>query len=975
MVYSAWQQSAGKDIDRPAFQSLGWDYDGWQNTRLPELVTALPSYDMVVFTVCYNYSDPQDFGAFAREWKAFLDRGGILFVMDFENDPPKGLTWLAESDPRFLVRGGGKPSRYAQQAPRWIADHPLVNGLADSRLCWSYWDYVSPYFTPLVRDGAWRPQLAMQEVGDGVLVISTLYAQTGFPPSPFIDNLWRFASAPARREKHRTLADKLAQAPAAAVNIPKLAARPALGGESSDTAWRNAAALRFSAYDGAAVDHADGGLIGSFGSDLYLFIESSLPDGRQPAADLTRDDVDSRLVDTIQVFLESSDGSGAYRRRFVVNAAGVLYDEENADPAWSGWWQAASRADGKRWSAVLRLPLSTLAPVSTSPSEWRINIARCPAGGRATSEASDWLIPPYGTADWPARLGRVTGDLAPKERLDGGPVDLPTAYSQGQNTVVFLLSNQGDLPVEGELTAMPVDADNRVSGSTLVTLPKGRTEVALRLIPDGVKPVRYQAVLKSGEDVLLSTSILSGEVFEAMDAALLQPVYRGIIQSKDPSKWVEVSSTVRMDDAAPLELSAVVTPDGGSRIAAQQKTMVTKSGTYTALRCETDGWTPGTYSVKVVLANAGGTAALGTQTFGVEILPPAPTEVTFATNGSSYLNGKPFFPIGLYNVEQYQLGSGSTRGERETLADIKNHGFNVGITCDGIPSEARMAMADELGLYLAATPYHMDRTSMRECLAQANRHASVIYWYGMDEMAGDTIDLAIDYYKFLRQIDPHRPVISGVQNWNPHVAERVHRALDIMMPDFYPIPDGPLTRVAEGADLALKFNGNNRAWIVPQAFADTMFPRAPTTAEIRCQAYLAITHGAKGLFWYCYGNKILKLPGSPSGYWFLPDYPDQWNGFTKLNHEISALSQVILEGNVIDGVSATAGIRLRALEYGGKRYVLAVNGSDAGVDARLACATLTGTFDVLAENRALTAEDGGIKDTFRPLEAHVYVGR
>ena len=975
VVYSAWAQSAGKEIDRPAFQSLGWRYDGWQNTRLPELVAVLPRYDMVVCTICYNFNDPQNFGAYAKAWKAFLDRGGVLFVMDFENDPPNGLTWLAESDPRFLVRGGGKHSPYAQKPPKWIADHPLVKGLDDLRLCWSYWDYVSPCYTPLIRDGAWRPQLAMQEVGDGVLVISTLYAQTGFPPSVFLDNLWAFASDPARRDRHRTRVDALAHAPAVAVNIPKLAARPRLDGDCSGAAWRKAAALCFSAYDGSAIENADGGLIGSFGSDLYLSIKSNLHDGPEPAKDLKRDDVDTQLHDRIEVFLESIDGHSVCRRRFVVNGDGVLYDEENADPAWSGWWQATSQVNGKDWTAAIRLPLSTLAPESASSLKWRINIARRQGGSRGTSQSSDWLIPPHGTADWPARLGRVPEHLTPKERVGGGPVDLPATYSQGQNTVTFVLANRGDLPVAGELAAVPVETGNRVRGSTLVTLPSGTTRVALPLIPDEVGPVRYQAVLKSGEDVLFSTSILSGEVLEDMDAALLQPVYRGIIQSKDPAKWIEVSSAVRMADASPMELSAVVTPHGGGEPVARQKTIVEKSGAYTALKCEAAGWAPGRYSVKVVLAKAGSRAALGTRTFGFEILPPAATEVTFAANGSSYLNGEPFFPIGLYNVEQYQLGTDIKRGERETLADIEHHGFNVGITCDGIPAEARMAMADELGLYLAATPYHMDRTIMREHLAQANRHPSVVYWYGWDEMAGDHIDLAINYYNFLRRIDPHRPVISAVQNWNPFVVERVHRALDMMMPDFYPIPDGKLTRVAEGADLALQFNGHNRAWVVLQAFADTMFPRVPTTQEIRCQAYLAITHGAKGLFWYSYGNRNLKLPGSPSGYWFLPDYPDLWNGFTGLNHEIAALSTMILEGNVIDGVTATPGIHLRALEYGGNQYLLAVNGSDADIDARLACPATGGTFDVFNENRTVTADDAGIRDRFRPLEAHVYISR
>jgi hypothetical protein len=211
---------------------------------------------------------------------------------------------------------------------------------------------------------------------------------------------------------------------------------------------------------------------------------------------------------------------------------------------------------------------------------------------------------------------------------------------------------------------------------------------------------------------------------------------------------------------------------------------------------------------------------------------------------------------------------------REMIAKVKAQGFNVGHLGDGFPSQDLLEAADELGFYLLPCDTLVQKDEIDRRVAEANQHQCILAWYGVDEMsdAYNYVNLSMDAYQLWREADPHRPVVSAVQNWNPSLVARILKALDILMPDHYPVPLYPLERVPEGVQTAAGTMGNRAGlWVVPQGFA---WPgeRAPTWPETRWMAYSAIACGAQGLIWYTYGAAGLKREDSPRGCWFLPDY-------------------------------------------------------------------------------------------------------
>ncbi|HEX2950135.1 MAG TPA: hypothetical protein VHV83_11330, partial [Armatimonadota bacterium] len=393
-----------------------------------------------------------------------------------------------------------------------------------------------------------------------------------------------------------------------------------------------------------------------------------------------------------------------------------------------------------------------------------------------------------------------------------------------------------------------------------------------------------------------------------------------------------------------------------------------------------DDWPEGKYELMTTLRSEKTGERLAVARSYVEILPPSDFEVGFDFDRTCYVNGQPFFPIGVYDVSKYMLDRMNVmrektgipaRSMREIMTDVKSHGFNFCMMGDGFPSEEMMTLADELGLYLCPSGIRVWVGEIDDYLAQANRHRCVLAWYGQDEMSdvGDVINSSIDVYSRFRERDPHRPVISAFCNWNPALVERALKALDIMMPDPYPIPRFPITTVSDDTDTAARYMGNRAGlWMVLQSFPN---PRVPTPEESRCMAYLAITHGAKGLIWYTLQCDGTFVEGSAQG-WSLPDNPELWSFFKALNSEISGLAAPILQGMPVPEVSASPEIHIRALEYQGSLYIIAVNGTRSEVNAIISGVAGSGTCEVINEDRSVPVCGGEIKDSFQPLGVHIY---
>ena len=91
----------------------------------------------------------------------------------------------------------------------------------------------------------------------------------------------------------------------------------------------------------------------------------------------------------------------------------------------------------------------------------------------------------------------------------------------------------------------------------------------------------------------------------------------------------------------------------------------------------------------------------------------------------------------------------------------------------------------------------------------------------------------------------------------PQVIPDYQEAADYFMLDQYPVPNMPMTWLSDSMDEAASYVGRNRLQAVIQAFGGGEFeaggwPRLPTFEEMNCLAYLAVIHGARGLYFYTY---------------------------------------------------------------------------------------------------------------------------
>ena len=129
----------------------------------------------------------------------------------------------------------------------------------------------------------------------------------------------------------------------------------------------------------------------------------------------------------------------------------------------------------------------------------------------------------------------------------------------------------------------------------------------------------------------------------------------------------------------------------------------------------------------------------------------------------------------------------------------------------------------------------------------------------------------------------------------------------------------------------------------------------PTPLTVRAETWLAIAGGARGI-----------------GY-----FPGHWAGaiaaeITRLNAEIAALAPALL-ARELPATASPGPVRVGARRLNGVTYVIAVNTSWRRTSASLGAPQLRGRARVFGERRTLRVRNGGIRDAFAPLQAHVYV--
>jgi len=372
-------------------------------------------------------------------------------------------------------------------------------------------------------------------------------------------------------------------------------------------------------------------------------------------------------------------------------------------------------------------------------------------------------------------------------------------------------------------------------------------------------------------------------------------------------------------------------------------------------------------------------------------LPP-PVERVEVRDGNVFVNGEPFFLVGTSHVAHYHF----------SLPEASEMGFNAVVT-HGYredPQTFRMDIDDAYanGLYSLVSLSNgiwKDLELVEQIILACRDAPGLLVWELEDEpntrLAGPEgtphVDLPYrippeDFgpvYELIKRLDPDHPVWLNLALGY----EKDHRAYrdvaDIHSDDVYPVPDYPLTHVAQNSDAVIAGAAGEPGWMYIQMSMQTQdYVRAPNMQEVRCMTYMAIAHGIVGVIHFAY---------HAADWWPRESEPAYYAQFLDLTAELRGLAPYFLakpepaaiEAEIVEGNAAPSNFGYTALHLSLRKaergyLLIAVNGFDSPVTARIQVPVegIAPRAAVRSEYRLVDVVDGVIEDTFAPYAVHLY---
>ena len=374
----------------------------------------------------------------------------------------------------------------------------------------------------------------------------------------------------------------------------------------------------------------------------------------------------------------------------------------------------------------------------------------------------------------------------------------------------------------------------------------------------------------------------------------------------------------------------------------------------------------GAYTLRARLFGATGLE----ETLELEVYkhPPGRREVKIDVfNQVLLVDGKPFFPIGLYWLRA------------DVLSEVRRLGFNSGDYFYKLQGEEIAQLMDaaaqegvqillELSDFVRQRP-EPDYAAIEATIRRYKNHPALLAWYIIDEP--DETKTAPAHvrqvYQNIQELDPYHPVY--LVNNRPHTYADYLDGSDILAVDVYPVPKQPIRRVRDLVQEA-RWVGMERqpVWLVAQAFGGVEhWPRAPSPVELRNMVYQGLVQGARGIFFYryCGADERHIQP------------PDLWRQVRSLAAELVELTPVLMapeRRSAVQVVGSGQAVDAVLKEQGGVFHLLVVNHTEELHRARLRFAS--GLFFKAVEARyaspQATLRQGELEIDLKPLGVGIY---
>ena len=516
--------------------------------------------------------------------------------------------------------------------------------------------------------------------------------------------------------------------------------------------------------------------------------------------------------------------------------------------------------------------------------------------------------------------------------------------------------------------------------------------------PFGVKRpfLRWKAFLRS-EDGRVSPSLRGVRVGDCLECDWslrgdsLKPRVTFLGETPTTNVFAEVKLSVSDTDSFYLPETFRAFVDGKD-----VTTDFVRSGETYVLRPRAVPWTTGLHEVRVTAGDCHGNLG-DVKTYFFIGEPVKAPRVTLRDDGMTLIDGKPFFPLGLYGLRKHvRNGNDLDRAVRE----CKEAGFNMVQSYKRATMKEFLAAAEKYGL---KTFYETRLPDAR--LVDWVRHSpAVIAWYiGDDTFWHETPEELMGYDAAVKAVAPLRLTTQASGAWaetpSPRYADYVE-GTDTFLPEIYPV-QGPagselhrrcvatVIRDMKAVCRAQRQHGGNvprSCWPIIQDFRgwSTSWSEFPTREELYGMTFAAICNGAQGLTWYTYepGERDRQFDryGENQG---CASTPERWAVMRELVLRLNALLPVleartpvqppppeVLSGPRCD-LLGNRSVSSLCKRTGNEVYVFAVNSTDEPVTARLQVPYAASCGEALWESRSVAARDGALTETFGPFGVHV----
>ena len=527
--------------------------------------------------------------------------------------------------------------------------------------------------------------------------------------------------------------------------------------------------------------------------------------------------------------------------------------------------------------------------------------------------------------------GLVYECLTPEAAAQGGRPGQLVKLEAGKRYYFSALAKAEGLVTERKTAAQGItvymegyNASNKwVFGATAEPCVSGKSrdwvkiEGLTREIPEGVAHAYIQPYVP-GRGV--GRAVIDNVYLCVYDVAPVEGVYSTAYRHESAGGKVRFSASINTGRANRLaEYSAVFSymAADGRRVSVPGKIV---SNGEASVTLDTSRFAAGTNDVVCTLSLNGKALGSAAAPFA-RLNKPTPRKVYIDEHLRTIVDGKPFFPLGMYY----------NRVTESNLAVYAKGPFNC-LMPYGRPTTEEMDICHKKGFKViynlqgAFNDPDAGEKWVRTTVPQFQNHPALLAWYTNDEHPLTDVPKLTARQLWVEELDSQHPTWS-VQDVFSEVRHYL-ATYDVLGMDPYPIPSKPIETVISSMRQGNAGTFGTRAvWQVPQAFGwgwlkrrETKGQRAPTQAELANMTWQSIAGGANGIVYYAFHH--LSEPHDDPADAFEP----AWARTKAAAAEVKKYERVLLSAEKpVSVTGATDAIAVRAWRQGGDTYLLIVN--------------------------------------------------